>query len=113
MTWSSDGATLFAAGSLMTDRPTLVHRAPGQPVDGQATGFTPLLASRAGDSQPVAPSFDRRVAFLRPSAGVPQLWIMNNDGTGITQLTFATYNADERLVTDGVDQPRWSPGNRQ
>ena len=111
MTWSSDGGTLFAAGSQLPDRPALIHRAPGQPVDGQATGFVPLTASRGGDSQPVAPAFDRRIAFLRPAAGVPQLWIMNNDGTGITQLTFATYDAEERLVVDGAGQPRWSPGN--
>ena len=111
LAWSSDGGTVFAAGPLLPDHPSLVHRAPGQPVDGLATGFTPLAASRPGDTRPTAPSFDRRVAFLRPAGGVPQLWIMNNDGTGVTQLTFATYSADERLVTDGVDQPHWSPGN--
>jgi len=111
MAWSSDGGSLFAAGSPSTDRPSLVYRAPGQPVDGQGLGFTALPTSHAGDSQPVVPSFDRRLAFVRAAAGVPQLWLMNNDGTGTTQLTFARYLADEGLVTDGVDQPHWSPGN--
>ena len=111
MTWSSDGGSLFAAGSPGADHPSLLYRAPGQPVDGQSLGFTALATSHAGDSQPMAPSFDRRVAFVRPAAGIPQLWLMNNDGTGITQLTFARYFTDDGLVTDGVDQPRWSPGN--
>jgi len=111
LTWSSDGATLFAAGSALPGRPSLIFRAPGVPVDGQAGGFTQVATSRAGDRQPVAPSFDRRIAFLRPAAGVPQVWVMNNDGTGTTQLTFATYATDARLVTDGADQLRWSPGN--
>ncbi|GAC1330760.1 MAG: hypothetical protein NVSMB17_08380 [Candidatus Dormibacteria bacterium] len=111
LAWSSDGGTLFAAGSPSPGRASLLYRAPGVPVEGQAGGFVQVSTSRAGDRQPAAPSFDRRFAFLRPAAGVPQVWIMNNDGTATTQLTFATYDADARLVTDGAEQLRWSPGN--
>ncbi|MFN2464081.1 MAG: Ig-like domain-containing protein [Candidatus Dormibacteria bacterium] len=112
LAWSSDTATLFASGGPVgrLGAPRL-ERAPGQPLEGQAVGFTPLPGSGGGDTEPTTPSFDRRVAFLRPAAGARQLYMMNNDGTGVTQLTFASYYPSERLTTDGVDQPRWSPGN--
>jgi hypothetical protein len=109
LSWSSDGDALFAAGAA-AGKPALLYRALGQPLDGQAAGFTAFSSSRGGDSDPAAPAFDRRLAFLRPAAGAPQAWIMNNDGTGVTQLTFAGYDSDERLPADGVDQLRWSPG---
>ncbi|HEV1997688.1 MAG TPA: Ig-like domain-containing protein [Candidatus Dormibacteraeota bacterium] len=110
MSWSADGGTVFAAGSAAAGRPSLIQSALGQPVEGQTAGFSPVRGSRAGDTAPEVPTFDRRIAFVRQAAGVPQLWIMNNDGTGVTQLTFATYDKADRLITDGVDQPRWSPG---
>jgi Tol biopolymer transport system component len=88
----------------------LIQAALGQPLDGQTAGFAPVRGSRTGDTSPVVPSFDRRIAFVRRAAGVPQLWVMNNDGSGVAQLTFATYDGADRLVTDGVDQPTWAPG---
>ena len=110
LSWSADGGTVFAAGSAGPGHPSLIQSALGQPLDGQTAGFTPVRGSKAGDSQPAVPSFDRRVAFVRQAAGAPQLWVMNNDGSGVTQLTYATYDREDHLATDGVDQPLWSPG---
>lgn len=110
ISWSSDGGTVFAAGGAGAGQPSLIQSALGQPLDGQTAAFTPVRGSQAGDTEPAVPAFDRRVAFVRQAAGAPQLWIMNNDGSGVTQLTFATYYQQERLTPDGVDQPRWSPG---
>jgi hypothetical protein len=59
---------------------------------------------------PATPSFDRRLAFIRAPAGVPQLWLVNGDGSGLSQLTFERYSAVERLTATGVDLPRWAPG---
>ncbi|MDQ6747095.1 MAG: Ig-like domain-containing protein [Candidatus Dormibacteraeota bacterium] len=110
LSWSSDGGTVFAAGVAPGSEQPLLERAPAQPVDGQPAGFTVIKGTQPGDSQPVAPGFDRRVAFIRQAAGTAQLWIMNNDGTGVSQLTFATYSQDERLPAFGVGMPRWAPG---
>ncbi|MGI8610328.1 MAG: Ig-like domain-containing protein [Candidatus Dormibacteria bacterium] len=110
LAWSADGGTVVAAGTSAPAGPSLIQTALGQPLDGQTAGFAPVRGSRAGDRLPEVPTFDRRIAFVRQAAGVPQLWVMNNDGSGVTQLTFATYHSEDRLVTDGVDQPRWAPG---
>lgn len=110
LAWSSDGNLVFATGTVPGSDKQLLERALGQPVDGQVGGFSLVRGTQPGDAQPVAPSFDRRVAFTRSAAGAPQLWIINNDGTGVSQLTFATYDADEKLPANGIDQPRWSPG---
>jgi Tol biopolymer transport system component len=111
LAWSSDGGVVFATGPAPGSGKRLLERALGQPVDGQAAGFSAVRGTQPGDAEPVAPSFDRRVAFVRNAAGVPQLWIMNNDGTGVSQLTFATYDTVEKLPASGIDQPRWSPGS--
>lgn len=110
LAWSSDGSLVFAGGSPAGSSQQLLERALGQPVDGQPVGFTAVRGTQNGDGKPMAPAFDRRVAFVRQAAGAPQLWIMNNDGTGVSQLTFANYDRDEMLPSSGVDQPRWSPG---
>lgn len=111
LAWSSDGSLVFATGTAPGSDKQLLERALGQPVDGQVGGFSQVRGTQPGDAQPMAPSFDRRVAFARLAAGAPQLWIMNNDGTGVSQLTFATYDPDEKLPASGIDQPRWSPGS--
>jgi Tol biopolymer transport system component len=110
LAWSSDGSVVFAAGPAPGSGKQSMERALGQPVEGQAAGFSAVRGTQPGDAEPMAPSFDRRVAFVRNAGGAPQLWIMNNDGTGVSQLTFATYSADQKLPASGIDQPRWSPG---
>jgi Tol biopolymer transport system component len=110
LAWSSDGATIYAAGDLEGRGARLLTRAPALPVDGQTAAFTKLLSTVAGDNMPATPSFDRRLAFIRAPAGVPQLWLINGDGSGLSQLTFEKYSVIEKLTAAGVDLPRWAPG---
>jgi hypothetical protein len=110
LAWSSDAATLFAAGDTGTGTPRLLRRTPAQPVEGQSTGFATLNGSLPGDDLPATPSFDRRLAFLRPAGGQVQLWLINADGSGRSQLTFEQYDPADKLALFGVSLPRWAPG---
>jgi Tol biopolymer transport system component len=40
------------------------------------------------------------IAFASDRSGMPNIWVINVDGTGLTQLTF---------LDDGACQPEWSP----
>ena len=111
LAWSSDELTLFAATAENDPGNRVLQRAPARPAPGQDTSFTPVRGSQASDSSPISPSFDRRLAFLRPSGGPRQLWLINNDGTGLLQLTSATYDPATRLAADGVSLPAWAPGS--
>jgi hypothetical protein len=106
--WSSDGASLYAATAPSDPRP--LGRAPARPVAGQDTTFAPIRNTQPRDESPVSPSFDRRIAFIRTVDGQPQLWLINNDGSGLTQLTFATYEPSRDLPVYGVAMPEWAPG---
>ncbi|HXA43460.1 MAG TPA: Ig-like domain-containing protein [Candidatus Solibacter sp.] len=109
LAWSSDGSTIYAAGESSAGGPRLLSRAPAAPVDGQTGGFARLQSSIRGDDMPATPSFDRRLAFLRAAAKVPQLWLVNGDGSGLVQLTFEKYSQAEMLMAFGVGLPRWAP----
>ena len=110
LAWSSDGSTLYAAGESVTGAPRLLARAPANPLDGQQAGFSRLPSSINGDDMPATPTFDRRLAFVRAAARVPQLWLVNGDGSGLVQLTFERYSEAEMLTAFGVGLPRWAPG---
>jgi hypothetical protein len=110
LAWSSDGSTLYAAGQTGSSAPQVLARAPAVPVDGQTGGFARLESSISGDDMPATPTFDRRVAFIRVAAHVPQLWLVNGDGSGLVQLTFEKYSQAEMLTAFGVGLPRWAPG---
>jgi hypothetical protein len=110
LAWSSDGATVYAAGELDGEDVRLLTRAPALPLDGQTAVFTRLRSTIAGDNMPATPAFDRRLAFIRAAAGVPQLWLINGDGSGLSQLTFEKYSVNAGLTAAGVDLPRWAPG---
>ncbi len=110
LAWSSDGSTIYAAGESSAGAPRLLSRAPAAPVDGQTGGFARLQSSVRGDDMPATPTFDRRLAFLRAAAKVPQLWLVNGDGSGLVQLTFEKYSQAEMLTAFGVGLPRWAPG---
>lgn len=106
--WSSDGASLYAATAPSDPRP--LGRAPARPVAGQDPAFVPIRNTQPRDESPVSPSFDRRIAFIRAADGQPQLWLINNDGSGLTQVTFATYEPGRELPVYGVAMPEWAPG---
>jgi len=110
LAWSSDGTAIYAAGDPEGHGGRLLTRAPALPVDGQAAAFTTLRSTIAGDNMPATPTFDRRLAFIRAPAGVPQLWLINGDGSGLSQLTFEKYSVVEKLTAAGVELPRWAPG---
>jgi hypothetical protein len=110
LAWSSDAATLFAAGDTGSGTPRLLRRTPAQPVEGQSSGFTTMKGSVSGDDMPATPGFDRRLAFLRPAGEEVQLWLVNADGSGLSQLTFQQYDPADKLPRYGVSLPRWAPG---
>jgi Tol biopolymer transport system component len=101
--WSADGASIY--GALDTG----IARARARAAPGQVSLLDVIPGSRAGDASPTLPGFDRRLAFVRPVDGRPQLFLMNNDGTGVVQLTFADYDPADQLVPFGVTLPRWAP----
>jgi hypothetical protein len=111
LAWSSDAATLFASGDTGTGTPRLLRRAPAQPVEGQSSGFASIKGSLPGDDMPATPSFDRRLAFLRPAGDHVQLWLVNADGSGLSQLTFEQYDPADKLPLFGVGLPRWAPAS--
>lgn len=99
--WSSDGSLLFAAGPEL-DR----VNTSGNTV---SRAFTPVPSSRPGDAEPTTSGFDRRLVFTRRSGAVPQLYVMNVDGSGVVQLTGAEADPAGGLVDNGVVMPRWAP----
>jgi len=101
--WSADSANIYAAlnGG--------IARAPARPVPGQSLGLRLISGSMPGDEAPATPTFDRRIAFVRSVDAHPQLFLMNNDGTGLVQMTFPDYDPADDLVTFGVVLPRWAP----
>jgi hypothetical protein len=109
LAWSSEGSSLYATGNASASLPRLLQRAAAQPVEGQPGGFTALHASVPGDSMPATPAFDRRIAFVRGTGGLPQLWLVNGDGSGLSQLTFAKYDTVDKLPLYGAALPRWAP----
>lgn len=111
LAWASDGNSLYAAISpeAVGQSAGALQRAPAHPVAGQATGFTAIRNTQAGDGDLQTPSFDRRLAFVRPVDRQPQLWLINNDGSGLTELTFAGYDPIDQLITYGVGMPEWAP----
>ena len=108
LAWASDSGSIYAATAAGTGQGGL-QRAPARPVAGQASGFGAVRNTQGSAAAPVTPSFDRRIAFIRPADGQPQLWLVNNDGSGLTQLTFATYDAVDQLATYGVGMLQWAP----
>ncbi|MFY9614123.1 MAG: Ig-like domain-containing protein [Candidatus Dormiibacterota bacterium] len=108
LTWASDGGSIYAATAAGTGQGGL-QRAPARPVPGQSTGFSAVRNTQGSAVFPVTPSFDRRVAFVRVADGQPQLWLVNNDGSGLTQLTSTAYDPTDQLVTYGVAMPQWAP----
>src|SRR5207244_12501017 len=113
LAWSDDGGALYRVAKAAAGGDQVagaIERAPaGAPV-GANPGFTRLRGSRPGDTSPVTCGCDRRLAFVRVAAAKPQLWLMNGDGTGVRQLTFATYYPVDGLLEGGVAQPVWVPG---
>jgi hypothetical protein len=110
LAWASDGNTLYASVAPNSPDKRPLQRAPARPLPGQSAGFSSIRNSQDRDDSPVTPSFDRRIAFVRDVNEQLQLWLINNDGSGLTQLTFANYDPPDQLMTFGVAAPQWAPG---
>jgi Tol biopolymer transport system component len=105
--WSSDGSTIYATGvasegaspSPAATASPAIRRAPANALGGANPGFTALDGSGPSDREPATCSFDRRLAFIRDARGQPQLWLMNGNGTGVEQITFASSSLSSASMT--------------
>jgi Tol biopolymer transport system component len=100
------GETAIPGGGLLTPAPSeagataLATPAGGGIVPPQGTA-TPLGGGGPATPLPtVVGGGIGQLAFASNRSGVPQIYLMNIDGTDITQLTH---------LTDGACQPAWSP----
>jgi len=117
--WSSEGSTIYATGvtsegaspSPAAAASPAIRRAPATALGGANPGFTAVDGSGPSDREPATCSFDRRLAFIRDSRAQPQLWLMNGNGTGVEQITFASYDTADQLTVFGVDDPEWVPAS--
>ena len=100
--WAADGSQLYTVTGAG------IAAVASHPIAG-ATTPAPLAGARAGDAQIAVPAYDRRLAFVRTVNGVPQLWLMNSDGSGQRNLTAAGYDFAERLTDFGVALPAGPP----
>jgi len=78
-------------------------------IDWQGTGFQTLLAGPADDIDPAWSPDGHRIAFSSDRDGVYNIYVMNADGSNITQITHATTGDPRR----GMIQPTWSPDGIQ
>jgi Tol biopolymer transport system component len=103
LAWLNDNSTLIAAvgsgpaGSLY--RVNIFS-------SSEAGGITRLTGSKEAPngSSPSAPSYDRRISFVAVINELPQIFVMNGDGTRPQQLT--DWEADFPYTGEA---PNWSP----
>lgn len=57
----------------------------------------------AAENTPMGGGYGQ-VAFASNRTGIPQVWVINADGTGLRQITF---------IAEGACQPDWSPDGRR
>ena len=96
--WQADSRHVFFTAVVRGpsgETSKLFRFAPGEPAPSSLTASTGLPASSTVSVGDPSPSPDgRQVAFISESRGpVPEVWLMNADGTGLTQLT--AFNPDE------------------
>ncbi|HMF18035.1 MAG TPA: hypothetical protein VKE98_12560 [Gemmataceae bacterium] len=92
--WSSDG-TKIAFASTMNTGISEIHIA-----DASGTGARRLTATRGGDVSPVFnPKTNGQIAFVSGRSGLPQIYIMDADGSNVQRITDQGYAVS----------PAWSP----
>ena len=90
--WSPDGRSL--AMTLSKDGNPEIY------VLTLATGTLRRLTRHAGiDTEPTWSPAGREIAFISDRVGAPHVFVMDQDGTGVRQLTHGSFHT----------QPRWSP----
>ncbi len=98
-------ATLPAAvstDSTPTQAPALTTPAPPVATGTPPSSPTPMPTPSV-TSTPIGGGYGQ-IAFASDRTGVPQIWLMNADGTGLQQIT---------SMPDGACQPSWSPDGQQ
>jgi TolB protein len=92
--WSSDGNKI-AFASAMNGGVSEIHIA-----DAYGAGARRLTASRGGEVSPVFnPKTNGQIAFVSGRTGLPQIYIMNADGSDVQRITDQGYAVS----------PAWSP----
>lgn len=92
--WTSDG-TKIAFASTMNTGVSEIHIA-----DASGAGARRLTASRGGDVSPVFnPKTNGQIAFVSGRSGLPQIYIMDTDGSNVQRVTDQGYAVS----------PAWSP----
>ncbi len=102
--WSPDGTRL--AYTVYTVRTHLVDDVWLMNADG--SGKVPLT-STGTDLEPVWSPDGSQIAFVSTRDGNPEIFVMNTDGSGQTQLSFTEYTS---FAPSNVD-PVWSPDGSQ
>jgi Tol biopolymer transport system component len=108
--WQADSRHVFFTAAVHTSSGQIskVFRlAPGEPLPSSLTAGAGLPMSPGVSVATLSPSPDgRQVAFLSSSkSAVPQVWLMNADGTGLSQLT--VFNPDGFPYR--CDEVAWTP----
>jgi Tol biopolymer transport system component len=86
---------------------SLENETPGQQAatEGpQVDASQPVTQSAGGPSPTAQGGGIGQLAFASARSGIPQIYVMNVDGTGLVELT---------QLTDGACQPAWSPDGSQ
>ncbi|MBU0491624.1 MAG: DPP IV N-terminal domain-containing protein [Chloroflexi bacterium] len=73
-------------------------------INRDGTGFQALLEGSTTDRDPAWSPDGHRIAFASNRDGAYNIYVMNVDGTQITQLTHATGDPKRGMI-----QPTWSP----
>jgi len=101
--WLNDNSTLVAAAG--SGALSVLYRV-NVFAPTEAGGLLQLTGSAQAPNggAPTTPDYDRRIAFTASVDGLPQVFVMNGDGSGAAQLTH--YEADFPYTAQA---PSWSP----
>jgi serine/threonine protein kinase len=105
----SSTSTLSVKSSPTQTKPAPVLSVPFTPTDTLAPTLTPTLTdtpvpTASPTSMPTPLGGASQIAFASDSTGIPQLYIINSDGSGRRQIT---------EIPEGACQPDWSPDGRR
>ena len=97
--WSPDGSRIAFIGGSNYDVTVM---------NANGTGRRQLTSTSVAEGEPTWSPDGSRIAFVKNVSGTdattdPEIWMINADGSGLTQLTNTVQGIEDR-------QPAWSPG---